>query len=96
MQEKLLKPHGGYQKLHSYKKAEIIYDGTVYFCGRFYAKMDRTIDQMIQAARSGKQNIAEAISEKCCSTQCDTLQLRPEISSAFNLSTFGESACLQL
>lgn len=52
--------HGGYQKLLSYKKAEIIYDGTVYFCKRFFEKRDRTIDQMVQAARSGKQNIAEA------------------------------------
>ncbi|MDP2207968.1 MAG: four helix bundle suffix domain-containing protein [Bacteroidota bacterium] len=52
--------HGGYQKLLSYKKAEIIYDGTVYFCKRFFEKRDRTIGQMVQAARSGKQNIAEA------------------------------------
>lgn len=43
----------------SYQKAEIIYDATVYFCNRFYGKFDRTIDQMVQAARSGKQNIAE-------------------------------------
>lgn len=52
--------HGGYRNLISYQKAEIIYDGTVYFTKRFYRKPDRTIDQMIQAARSGKQNIAEA------------------------------------
>lgn len=52
--------HGGYRNLLTYKKAEIIYDGTVYFCGRFFQKFDRTIDQMVQAARSGKQNIAEA------------------------------------
>jgi len=52
-------PHGGYRKLLSYKKAEIVYDATVYFCRRFYDKKDRTIDQMIQAARSCKQNIAE-------------------------------------
>ncbi|OGU41922.1 MAG: four helix bundle protein [Ignavibacteria bacterium GWB2_35_12] len=52
--------HGGYQKLLSYKKSEIIYDGTVHFCKRFYTKYDRTIDQMVQAARSCKQNIAEA------------------------------------
>jgi hypothetical protein len=45
--------------LSSYQKAEIIYDGTVYFTARFYRKPDRTIDQMIQAARSGKQNIAD-------------------------------------
>ena len=52
--------HGGYEKLLSYQKAEIVYDGTVYFCNRFFQKRDRTIDQMVQAARSGKQNIAEA------------------------------------
>lgn len=52
--------HGGYAKLKSYQKSEIIYDATVYFTKRFYTKMDRTIDQMVQAARSGKQNIAEA------------------------------------
>jgi four helix bundle suffix protein len=43
-----------------YQKAEIIYDATVYFTGRFFKISDRTIDQMIQAARSGKQNIVEA------------------------------------
>ena len=53
-------PHGGYRNLITYKKAEIIYDGTVYFTGRFFKKYDRPIDQMVQAARSGKQNIAEA------------------------------------
>jgi len=52
--------HGGYPKLRSFQKAEIIYDGTVYFCKRFFKPRDRTIDQMVQAARSGKQNIAEA------------------------------------
>ena len=51
--------HGGYRNLLSYQKAEIIYDGTVYFTNRFFRKFDRTIDQMVQAARSGKQNIAE-------------------------------------
>lgn len=53
-------PHGGYRKLLSYQKAEIIYDGTVFFTKKYYRKPDRTIDQMVQAARSGKQNIAEA------------------------------------
>jgi len=51
--------HGGYRNLLSYKRAEIIYDGTIYFTNRFYKKFDRTIDQMVQAARSGKQNIVE-------------------------------------
>ncbi len=52
-------PHGGYANLLSYRKAEIIYDATDYFCDRFFEKRDRTRDQMVQAARSGKQNIAE-------------------------------------
>ncbi|MGN6531794.1 MAG: four helix bundle suffix domain-containing protein [Ginsengibacter sp.] len=52
--------HGGFRNLISYQKSEIIYDGTVYFCDRFFHKYDRTIGQMVQAARSGKQNIAEA------------------------------------
>ncbi len=52
--------HGGYEQLFSYQKALIVYDGTVFFCRRFIDKKDRTFDQMIQAARSGKQNIVEA------------------------------------
>src|SRR5437868_12796309 len=52
-------PHGGYQNLLSFQKAQIVYDATVYFCQRFLDKRDRTFDQMIQAARSGKQNIVE-------------------------------------
>ena len=52
--------HGGYKNLLSFQKSEIVYDGTVYFCKRFFQKYDRTIDQMVQAARSGKQNIVEA------------------------------------
>jgi len=58
--EGFIPKHGGYRKLISYQKAEIIYDATVYFTNRFFRKYDRTIDQMVQAARSGKQNIAEA------------------------------------
>lgn len=50
-------PHGGYENLLSYQKAQIVYDATVYFCRRFLDKKDRTYDQMVQAARSGKQNI---------------------------------------
>lgn len=52
-------PHGNYRELLSYQKAEVVYDITFRFCKRFLGKGDRTIDQMIQAARSGKQNIAE-------------------------------------
>lgn len=58
--KKFIPKHGGYETLLSYQKSEVIYDGTVYFTQRFFSKFDRTIDQMVQAARSGKQNIAEA------------------------------------
>lgn len=51
--------HGGYEELLSFKKARVVYDGTVRFCERFLNKRDRTVDQMVQAARSGKQNILE-------------------------------------
>ena len=50
---------GSYRRLKVYRKAEIIYDLTFYFCGKYLRKGDRTIDQMVQAARSGKQNIIE-------------------------------------
>ncbi len=55
----LIPPHGGYRKLMSYQMAEIVYDATVKFCERFIDKRSRTFDQMVQAARSGKQNIVE-------------------------------------
>lgn len=57
---KLITSNGGFRTLKSYQKAEIIYDGTIYFTRRVFKQYDRTIDQMVQAARSGKQNIAEA------------------------------------
>ncbi|MGH8163280.1 MAG: four helix bundle protein [Rhodanobacteraceae bacterium] len=56
---KFLPPHGNYRELLSYQKAEIIFDLTFYFTKRFLRRGDRTIDQMRQAARSGKQNILE-------------------------------------
>ena len=53
-------PHGGYRKLIVFRKSETIYQGTVVFCRRFLPpRGDRTVDQMVQAARSCKQNIAE-------------------------------------
>ncbi len=55
----LIPPHGGYQGLQSYRMSEIVYDATVVFCDRFINIRSRTHDQMVQAARSGKQNIAE-------------------------------------
>src|SRR5687767_9861865 len=56
---KLIPPHGGYRELRSYQNAEIVYDATVKFCDKFIDRRSRTLDQMVQAARSGKQNIAE-------------------------------------
>ena len=55
----LIGPHGGYRELKSYQNAEIVYDATIKFCERFVNRYSRTTDQMVQAARSGKQNIAE-------------------------------------
>jgi four helix bundle suffix protein len=52
-------PHGGYRDLLSYQRSVVVYDATVAFCRDFFRKYDRTIDQMVQAARSGKQNIIE-------------------------------------
>ena len=51
--------HGGYRNLKSYQSSEIVYDLTVQFCDRYIDRRSRTHDQMVQAARSGKQNIAE-------------------------------------
>lgn len=56
---RLLPPHGGYRKLRSFQSAQAVYDGTVIFCRRFVPASSRMRDQMIQAARSGVQNIAE-------------------------------------
>ena len=57
--DNLIPPHGGYRELQSYQMAEIVFDGTAVFCDRFIDRRSRTHDQMVQAARSGKQNIAE-------------------------------------
>ncbi|WP_460596099.1 four helix bundle suffix domain-containing protein [Geomonas sp. Red276] len=51
--------HGGYRKLVSFQVAQVVYDFTVRFCDRFINRHSRTHDQMVQAARSGVQNIAE-------------------------------------
>jgi len=55
----ILPPRGDYRTLLSYQKSEVVYEITYRFCQRFLKKGDRTIDQMVQAARSGKQNIIE-------------------------------------
>ena len=55
----LIPPHGGYRDLKSFQMAELVYDATVKFCDRYIDRRSRTHDQMVQAARSGRQNIAE-------------------------------------
>ena len=57
--EKLIPLHGGYRKLKSFQVAQLAYDVTVRFCDRYIERRSRTHDQMVQAARSGVQNIAE-------------------------------------
>ena len=55
----ILPKHGGYRRLRSFQTARLVFDATVVFCDRFIEKRSRTHDQMVQAARSGVQNIAE-------------------------------------
>jgi four helix bundle suffix protein len=58
-ENKLISSHGGYRKLRSFQAAQLVYDLTMIFCDRFVEKRSRTHDQMVQAARSSVQNIAE-------------------------------------
>lgn len=67
----LIRPHGGYRSLRSFQVTEIIYDATVSFCERFIDKRSRTVDQMVQAARSGRQNIAEGSRASAASSQTE-------------------------
>jgi four helix bundle suffix protein len=71
VEPRFIPPHGSYRKLVSYQKAEVIYDLTYRFCERFLRKGDRTVDQMVQAARSGKQNIAEGSQASGTSTEME-------------------------
>jgi four helix bundle suffix protein len=57
--DELIPPHGGYRKLKSFQMAELCFDVTVRFCKRYVDRRSRTYDQMVQAARSGTQNIVE-------------------------------------
>jgi four helix bundle protein len=66
-----LRPSGGYRDARSFQTATIIYDATYWFCERFLDPRSRTVDQMIQAARSGRQNIAEASRTRATSSQSE-------------------------
>lgn len=66
-----LRPSGGYRLLKSFQTATLIYDGTYHFCQRFIDARSRTNDQMVQAARSGRQNIAEGNRAGAVSTKSE-------------------------
>ena len=69
--EKLISNTGNYKKLLSYQKADVIFQLTFFFCHSFLRKGDRTVDQMIQAARSGKQNIIEGSAASATSSKTE-------------------------
>lgn len=71
MTKEFLPLKGNYRNLIAYQKAECIYDITFYFAHHFLEKGDRTVDQMIQAARSGKQNIAEGSAASTTSSETE-------------------------
>ena len=66
-----LRPSGGYRDLRSFQTATLIYDATYWFCERFLDPRSRTVDQMVQAARSGRQNIAEGSRASATSSQTE-------------------------
>jgi restriction system protein len=68
---RMLCPSGGYRTLRSFQATTVIYDATVSFCDRFVDKRSRTVDQMVQAARSGRQNIAEGSRASSTSSQTE-------------------------
>jgi four helix bundle suffix protein len=68
---KKLRPSGGYRDTASFQAATLIYDATVWFCERFLDGRSRTVDQMVQAARSGRQNIAEGSRASAVSSQTE-------------------------
>ena len=67
MDSRIVQANNNYGDLLCYKKAVVIYDLAYYFCSRYVNKHDRTYDQIIQAARSGKQNIVEGVIDKSTS-----------------------------
>ncbi|MBI3986160.1 MAG: four helix bundle protein, partial [Lentisphaerae bacterium] len=66
-----IRPSGGYRDLRSFQIATIVYDATYWFCERFLEPRSRTNDQMVQAARSGRQNIAEGSRASATSSQTE-------------------------
>jgi hypothetical protein len=68
--EALIPLHGGYRKLKSFRVAQLVYDVTVRFCEQFVERRSPTCDQMVQATRSGVQNLAEGSQASGTSKTC--------------------------
>ena len=68
---KKLRPSGGYRDTASFQTSTLIYDATVWFCEKFLDSRSRTVDQMVQAARSGRRNIAEGSRAAATSSQTE-------------------------
>ena len=75
MSEHFIPKHGGYENLQSYQRSLVVYLATRAFCKSYFHKYDRTIDQMVQAARSGKQNIIEGSMASGTSKETEILSL---------------------
>ena len=75
----LIPKHGGYRKLKSFQVAQLVYDVTVRFCDRYIDRRSRTHDQMVQAARSGVQNIAEGSHASATSKKTELYSARLKI-----------------
>ena len=86
MEANILLKHDGYKKLLSYQKSLIVYQITVIFCNRFLNCRDRTVDQMIQAARSGKQNIIKGCMTSGISRETEIMRVGLSRSSLEELS----------
>jgi four helix bundle suffix protein len=82
----LIPPHGGYRKLKSFQVAELCFDVTVRFCKRYVDRRSRTYDQMVQAARSGTQNIVEGSTASGTSKK---IELKLTDTARFSLEELG-------
>ena len=71
MMDTLIPKNGNYKQLLSYQKSQAIYDMTFYFCTNYIRRTDRTFDQMVQAARNGKQNIVDGCAASSTSSKSE-------------------------
>jgi four helix bundle suffix protein len=83
----LLSSPGNYKKLYTFQKAEAIFDITYYFCRQYLKRGDRTVDQMVQAARSGKQNIVEGCAASATSRETEIKLVNVAKASSLELLT---------